>query len=74
MAGKMCNLYLDEETIKALDDMAESMNTSRSKVANAVLKTAMGVSGLSEFNKWLIDSALEKRKELVTSDVITSAG
>ena len=42
-----CNLNLSEKTIEALDDMAMRGGWSRSKVADIVLSTALGVEGAS---------------------------
>ena len=42
-----CNLNLSEKTIEALDDMARRGGWSRSKVADIVLSTALGVEGAS---------------------------
>lgn len=70
MAGRMCNLYLDEETINGLDELAEKMGLSRSKVANMTLKTAVGGLSVNEFTKWLFSQTEEE--EVKNSDLVTA--
>lgn len=62
MAGKMCNLYLDEEVIEEIDAMARKLGVSRSRVANMTLKTAFGGQSLGDFYKSLM-AGLVKREE-----------
>jgi len=71
MAGKMCNLYLDEEVINGLDELAEKMGLSRSKVANMTLKTAVGGQSVHDFTKWLFSSMLDEKEE-TNSDFVTA--
>lgn len=56
MAGKMCNLYLDEDTVQGLDELAEKLGLSRSKVANMTLKAAFGGMSIVDFTAWAFSS------------------
>lgn len=62
MAGKMCNLYLEEDTVQGLDELAEKLGLSRSKVANMTLKAALGGMSIVDFTAWAFASA-DKRHE-----------
>ena len=67
MAGRMCNLYLDEDVIQELDDMAEKMGISRSRVANMTLKTAFGGQSLADFYKELLSGVRKESEESVNA-------
>ena len=58
----MCNMYLDEDVIQELDEMAEKMGISRSRVANMTLKTAFGGQSLGDFYKDLFTGLAKKEK------------
>lgn len=71
MAGKMCNLYLDEDVIQELDELAEKMGVSRSRVANMTLKTAFGGQTLGDFYKELLGGLSEKKEGEAKGLVLT---
>lgn len=71
MASKMCNLYLDEDVIEGLDELAKKMGLSRSRVANMTLKTAVGGQSLHDFTKWLF-SNIDEGKEDEENHLVTA--
>ena len=58
-----CNLNLSEKTIEALDDMARRGGWSRSKVADMVISTALGVEGASapEFFRFMASGIMANK-------------
>lgn len=58
MAKKTCNLNLDEKTIYALDEAAETLGMSRSQVANQVLAATLGEASAPDVVKTMFASAL----------------
>ena len=71
MVSKMCNLYLDEDVIEGLDELAKKMGLSRSRVANMTLKTAVGDQSLHDFTKWLF-SNIDEGKEDEENHLVTA--
>ena len=63
-----CNLYLDEKTIFALDETAETLGMSRSQVANQVLAATLGEASAADVVKTMFTSALAAKRKQRTEE------
>lgn len=69
MAKKVIGFNLDEETINGIDEIAEKMGISRSRLVDMTLKTAFGGQSVHDFTRWLFADV--DRKEETQSNTVT---
>lgn len=74
MAKRVVSLRLDEKTIQGLDELAEMMGVSRSRIAEMTLRTACGDQSVTEFTTWLFSSIEQKKGGANESKRIGAAG
>ena len=61
MAKRIISVNLEEDVIAGIDELAELMGVSRSRVIEMTLKTAVGGQSVTQFSSWLF-SSLEQKK------------
>ena len=62
MAKRTCNLNLDEETVRALDEAARVLGMNRSQVANNVLAATLGNASTKKLVEVMFESAMKTKK------------